>query len=251
MPWLLLVFLLAWPVRPPARPAADFLKQQRTFARVREAYEAKGATVDEALARLGLKRDQLHLLLVAYKEDEELEVWAKKPAAATYRLLTTYPICNSSGTLGPKRVQGDEQTPEGFYYIDRFNPASTYHLSLGINYPNPADRYASDGRPLGGDIFIHGKCVTVGCLPLTDARIQELYILAVEARANGQQRIPVYLFPTRLTAENRRRLEARYAAADPSLAAFWRNLQVGYEAFAAHHREVRYGFDRTRGYVFQ
>jgi len=88
---------------------------------------------------------------------------------------------------GHKQFQGDERTPEGIYRIDRRNPQSSFHLSLGISYPNAADRaFASRyGRSAGGDIFIHGQPTgrpgrmrgdwTDGCIALTNAQIEELW----------------------------------------------------------------------------
>jgi hypothetical protein len=85
--------------------------------------------------------------------------------------------------------------PEGFYYINEFNPKSSFHLSLGLNYPNSSDRILGDSLQPGGDIYIHGKCVTTGCIPIMDPQIEELYILAVHARNQGQDFIPVHIFP--------------------------------------------------------
>jgi murein L,D-transpeptidase YafK len=79
-------------------------------------------------------------MLLAYKEEQELELYAKNKAEVTFKKIARYSICQKSGQLGPKRKQGEDQVPEGFYHIDRFNPASFYHLSLGINYPNAADQ---------------------------------------------------------------------------------------------------------------
>lgn len=90
---------------------------------------------------------------------------------------------------GHKRFEGDERTPEGIYYIDRRNPRSRFHLSLGISYPNRADRAfaARYGRSAGGDIFIHGQPTgrpgrmrgdwTDGCIALSNAEIEELWRL--------------------------------------------------------------------------
>ena len=75
-----------------------------------------------------------------------------------------------SGTMGPKRLQGDYQVPEGFYYINEFNPNSNYHLHLGLNYPNASDKILSDSLRPGGDIYIHGSCVSIGCIPLLTTR---------------------------------------------------------------------------------
>lgn len=89
--------------------------------------------------------------------------------------------------LGHKQFQGDERTPEGLYFIDRRNPRSSFHLSLGISYPNRNDMAfaAQYGRSAGGDIFIHGQPTgrpgrmlgdwTDGCIALTNEEIEELW----------------------------------------------------------------------------
>ncbi|MCK4303781.1 MAG: L,D-transpeptidase family protein [Candidatus Eisenbacteria sp.] len=151
-------------------------------------------------------------------------------AGGTFRLVKIFPICAISGDPGPKRREGDGQTPEGFYYVDRFNPASKFHLALGINYPNRSDRLLGDRPTLGGDIFIHGGFVTVGCIPMTDELIKEIYVIAVAARAHGQERIPVHIFPRRLDATGLRVLEEAVGD-NPPLVSFWRNLMVGYNFF--------------------
>jgi murein L,D-transpeptidase YafK len=71
----------------------------------------------------------------------------------------------ASGKAGPKLREGDGQVPEGIYRIDGLNPNSSYHLSLKLNYPNDFDleQARTEGRTeLGGDIFIHGKAVSIG-----------------------------------------------------------------------------------------
>lgn len=88
---------------------------------------------------------------------------------------------------GHKQFEGDGKTPEGVYYIDRRNPNSQFHLSLGISYPNRADyAYAqSQGRLPGGDIFIHGTPRdqlgeddwTAGCIAVTNAEMEEIWSL--------------------------------------------------------------------------
>lgn len=78
-------------------------------------------------------------------------------------------------------------------------------MSLGLNYPNLSDRKKSKATNLGGDIFIHGDCVTIGCLPMTNELIKEIYLYAIYAKNNGQEKIPVYIFPIqndRFTHEN-------------------------------------------------
>jgi murein L,D-transpeptidase YafK len=102
-----------------------------------------------------------------------------------------------SGAMGPKRMEGDYQVPEGFYYINEFNPNSLYHLSLGLNYPNASDRILSDSSRPGNNIYIHGNCVSTGCIPISDVPIEELYYIASNVKAQGQDFIPVHVFPVR------------------------------------------------------
>jgi len=102
-----------------------------------------------------------------------------------------------AGSLGPKRIEGDYQVPEGFYYISEFNPKSEFNLALKVNYPNQSDKLLSDSLRPGGGIYIHGSCITVGCIPITDGQIEELYLLAANAKSNGEDFIPVHIFPVR------------------------------------------------------
>jgi murein L,D-transpeptidase YafK len=171
---------------------------------------------------------RLEVFFRLIKTNRALEVWARNQGEAAFQLLRTYPLAATSGTLGPKRRAGDEQVPEGFYTIERFNPQSAFHLSLGLDYPTPDDILASGVADPGGDIFLHGSNVTVGCLPLTDAGIEEVYLLAVAARAAGQVRIAVHLFPFPLVAS-----ELSQRAASPH-ATFWRGLAPGYAYFEQH-----------------
>ena len=133
----------------------------------------------------------------SFKYDRELEVWVKGDAKEAFKLFKIYKICMQSGTTGPKRMQGDYQVPEGFYQINEFNPNSNYHLSLGLNYPNASDKILSDPEKPGNSIYIHGNCVSAGCIAIRDAPIEELYIITSSAKANGEEFIPVHVFPVR------------------------------------------------------
>ena len=193
------------------------------------AQAATGPLVASRLRLLGLDPHRLEIFLRLIKTNRELEVWGRTPGTGPFVLLNAYPLAATSGTLGPKRHAGDYQVPEGFYEIDRFNPQSNFHLSLGLNYPNAADRALGEPEP-GGDIFIHGGEVTVGCLPLTDAGIEEVYLVAVAARAAGQMVIPVHIFPFPMTEPEL----ARHRASPHQ--AFWRGLMPGYAYFEQHHQ---------------
>jgi murein L,D-transpeptidase YafK len=211
----------------PLHAQANWKENQLQYARVRAANAAFGEGVMALLSAHDLSLNRLRLFIRVIKDESQLEVWAKSGQTTTFSLLRTYEICSQSGTLGPKRRQGDFQVPEGFYYIDRFNPISNFHLSLGLNYPNASDRHFSDSARPGSDIFIHGACVSIGCLALTDPVICELYLLAVEAKNAGQQTIPVHIFPFRMDEERM----AHYAEAYPQHVLFWQSLQKGYQYF--------------------
>jgi murein L,D-transpeptidase YafK len=131
----------------------------------------------------------------SFKFDRQLEVWVKGNKKEAFKLFKSYKVCMQSGSIGPKRMEGDYQMPEGFYYINEFNPNSNYHLALGLNYPNASDKILSDSLRPGSAIYIHGGCVSTGCIAISDGPIEELYLVASSAREQGQEFIPVHVFP--------------------------------------------------------
>ncbi|MFM7646051.1 MAG: L,D-transpeptidase family protein [Sphingomonadales bacterium] len=175
----------------------SFIDYQRSFSRPQEALARKVDTLKKQFAAKKLSWPANYIYLRSFKYDSQLEVWVKQKPADSFRLFKVYPVCALAGALGPKRMEGDYQVPEGFYYINEFNPNSSYYLSLGINYPNASDKVLSNQQRPGGAIYIHGSCVTVGCIPITDQQIDELYVLAAYAREQGQHYIPIHIFPCR------------------------------------------------------
>lgn len=124
------------------------------------------------------------ILIAAFKEEQILEVYAVKDRG--FKLIKKYPFTAFSGVVGPKLKEGDRQIPEGVYKIEYLNPNSSYHLSVKVSYPNAFDIEKSElptVEAMGGDIFIHGKAVTIGCIPLGDAAIEEVYLLTEKAFA--------------------------------------------------------------------
>lgn len=221
-----LLILLLLSMTPPG-----FKDEQLRFDRVKSAYTEKESVVKELLKTKNIEPGY-QLFLRAFKKERDLEVWIKQKGSATYTLLTTYPFCTSSGKLGPKRKEGDMQIPEGVYSINHFNPFSIFHLSLGINYPNASDRILSDKEHPGGAIYIHGNCVSIGCIPITDEKIKELYILAVESKETGQGNIPVHIFPARLESGVVDQLVSE-TGVDTTVCEFWNNLKDVYGDFEA------------------
>src|SRR5688572_24750207 len=171
----------------------SFKETQLRHSRVKAAYTEKEKTVEQYFVAKKIAQDGARIFLRAFKKEETLEVWVNEKGKNTFSLLHTYQFCSSSGTLGPKRKEGDLQIPEGVYHINHFNPFSTFHLSLGINYPNASDRILGDKTNPGSAIYIHGDCVSIGCIPITDDKIKELYILTVESKNSGHNNIPVHI----------------------------------------------------------
>jgi murein L,D-transpeptidase YafK len=129
-----------------------------------------------------------------------------------------------SGSLGPKQKQGDGQAPEGFYRVrpGQMNPASSYHLSFNLGYPNAFDR--ANGRT-GDFLMVHGNCVSIGCFAMTDPVIEEIWTLMQAAYEAGQGEVSVHIFPFAMTAAN---LKAHSASEH---APFWESLAPAWTQF--------------------
>ncbi len=207
-------------------PKSDFLKTQLQFPRVRDAFKQKESELKKILLKQEISSFEFDLFLRAFKQEEVLELWLKPKGARTYQKIKTYDFCKNSGTLGPKRKEGDGQIPEGFYRISHFNPKSSFLLSLKVNYPNASDQLLSDREKPGDDIYIHGGCQTIGCIPITNEKIQEIYLLSVLAKKEGVS-IPIHIFPFRMTSDN----VSRHSSSFPLLNDFWKGLKPGFDFF--------------------
>jgi hypothetical protein len=166
------------------------------------------------------------ITLIGLKQERLLEVWGAGSSGA-YRRIATYPVRAASGTAGPKRREGDFQVPEGIYKLDVLNANSRFHLSLRVNYPDADDikNRILPEAPLGGDIYVHGNQVSIGCLALGDAAIEEVFTLVALARPN-QRRILIAPWDLRLTDPPTTKeawLKARYARLKREMAKFPRD----------------------------
>jgi murein L,D-transpeptidase YafK len=213
---------------------SSFSVAQLQYDRVREARIEMRYGIKKLFRDKGLRYPAADIYLRVFKRERQLELWVRPEGDTIYSLLRANDICALSGDLGPKRGKGDEQVPEGFYTIDRFNPYSDYHLSLHVDYPNRSDQLISTQPDLGGDIMIHGGCNSIGCLALTDEGIKQLYWVAVEARDAGQPRIPVDIYPARLDDENMAQL-SRVFHGNSALVNFWKTLKPGFDYFEKKH----------------
>jgi len=255
---LVCLLLLLAAGRAPAQQAPSPAKQHRfrtteaqaSAPRVQAARQRRSADIRALFAQAGLDYPPAQILLRGFKNEDRLELWARPLGAKAYVHLKEYAICMRSGTLGPKRRRGDMQVPEGFYTITAYNPRSSFLLAMLVSYPNRSDRIRRAGRDTGGDICIHGDCVTIGCIPLTDRWIEELYLICLDTARLRRNPTLVHLFPGRLDGKAWEKLKAQ-AGNDQALIRFWQELKEGYDRFERTRIPARFTIDKTGAYRFQ
>jgi len=167
-----------------------------------------------------------------FKKEKTMELWAADSVHHLYKKVKSYSIMALSGSLGPKRSEGDYQVPEGYYHINQYNPYSNFYLSYKVSYPNKSDSILGKKGNYGGQIFVHGDSVTIGCLPMNDDVIKELYWCNIQAQNNRDTNyhIPIHIYPCRMHSGNWQFLKSYYNF-DPGRIEFWKNLQEGYNYF--------------------
>jgi len=208
------------------------------------AFREKEAVVKKLFADAGVEFPPRQLMLRGFKEERHLEVWAATARTGPLTHVATYEICYGSGGAGPKRRQGDGQVPEGFYHLDYFNKRSNFHLSFRVNYPNESDKILGHRSNLGSAIMIHGNCVSIGCLAMSDERIQELWVMA-RSMNKLKRRVYVHLFPTRhLDAKIKEDYDSKHIA-------FWRNIKEGYDLFEATKKLPSVRVNAKGTYLFE
>jgi hypothetical protein len=195
---LAIIVLVAWQWPRVDAAAGVVTARLAKHASVQQRLDQYGAAVRSRMEPLfktaGVAYPAARLTFVGLKEEKRLELWATNPGGPP-RLVKTYPVKAASGVAGPKLREGDRQVPEGIYAIESLNPNSRYHLSLRVNYPNAFDRARAreeNRANPGGDIMIHGKAVSVGCLAMGDEAAEELFVLAA---LTGIKNIEVLLCP--------------------------------------------------------
>lgn len=161
-------------------PIVAKIKGKETVNSIVEKYTSSvDKRLQPFLMKAGFNSYPEKIVLLIFKEEQKLEILGFQNDV--FKLIKRYDFTAFSGKIGPKLKEGDKQIPEGVYKIEFLNPNSSYHLSLKVNYPNKFDKEKAqlDNRTnLGGDIFVHGKNVTIGCVPVGDKAIEELFILS-------------------------------------------------------------------------
>jgi len=201
-----------------------------SYTRIRQAYAEKEKIIDKTLASFSISRDSLRIYLRVFKTEKKIELWAKNCCDSVFLPIREFPICDLSGSVGPKRRYRDLQVPEGFYRISDLNPYSRYFLSMEINYPNASDSIRGVRGRLGNEIFIHGDCLSSGCIAITDDKIKELFVYCVEAYNSGQEEINLTIFPAKLTDTIYSGLLAKYSK-DNDKISLWGDLKKSYDWF--------------------
>lgn len=200
--------VLSYGPQGPAAPAAP--RDQTLAARLAELSPAASERLAERFKAAEAAWPPAEIALVAIKDERALELHAR-PAGGEWKFVHRYKVLAASGKMGPKLRRGDKQVPEGVYGVSFLNPNSRYHVSMRVNYPNAFDRQMAslDGRKdLGGDIMIHGKASSAGCLAIGDEAAEELFVLSAQI---GLPNVKLVIAPT----DFRRKKPAGGAPGDP------------------------------------
>jgi murein L,D-transpeptidase YafK len=224
-----------------------FKSEQIKNKRVKLAYETKWEDLQKLMQEKKINPQNFSLYLRVFKLEKLFEIWVKNTDETKFQILKTIPICASSGDLGPKRKEGDLQVPEGFYEINAFNPNSSYNLAIKVSYPNASDRVKGAGNRLGGDIMVHGECCTIGCIPLQNDPIRDVYVLCVEAR-NRSSKINIDIFPCKFSKQNMDMLKENYSS---DKFTFWESIKEGYLYFEEHKQLPKVSVTKKGDYAFE
>ena len=209
----------------------SFVDYQKSSVKISSIFNSMEDSVAKQFGEKKLTWPPQEMYIRSFKYDRQLEVWVKATAKEPFKLFKTYKVCMQSGTMGPKRMQGDYQVPEGFYYINEFNPNSNYHLALGLNYPNASDKILSDSLHPGSAIYIHGNCVSIGCIPISDIPMEEVYIIASHVKTSGQDFIPVHVYPVKYNVKKSAEYLAQTLQTKPALIDFAVRLKEAFNYF--------------------
>lgn len=216
------------------------------MGRIEMAKKLKSKKITHKFSSIDVDEYKFEMFIKVFKLEQAVQVWVRdKNSDDDFKLLTQFAFCKISGVLGPKRKENDLQVPEGLYHIDRFNPQSKFYLSLGLNYPNASDLILSDKDNPGKDIFIHGGCSTVGCIPISDSWISELYLIAERAKKLKQKNIPVYIFPFVMNEAKTQEFNEKH----PHNAKFWKNLRLAFDKLEKNNKPISFKVGKEGEYI--
>ncbi|HBS87241.1 MAG: hypothetical protein A2W91_03405 [Bacteroidetes bacterium GWF2_38_335] len=208
-----------------------------------------------------------YVMYRVFKYDEEIEVWAGKSNTDSLTLIQTFRICAMDKFPGPKNTEGDGKTPEGFYSCSNLYGSSYGFMwiklntgdvdeygevgggssfKLFVNYPNNVDRNRITrnfpGRKTGGDICIHGNCVSAGCISFKNRVFLAVYGFQRKHNSAKYGNIQIHIFPYRFDKHNAETFfeYSDYMALDKEvLIKFWDNLKEGFDKFNETHKPLK------------
>ncbi len=181
-------------IKPETKSMGMFKRRYSIEDRLAQFGEAANERLRPFFQKAGVAFPPADVTFVAYKREKRLDLYARD-LMGSWKFIRAYRIQAASGGLGPKLREGDKQVPEGVYDIGYLNPNSSYHVSMRVAYPNDFDRLMAlhEGRDrLGGDIMIHGKALSAGCLAMGDKPAEELFSLAAQV---GVEKVRVIVSP--------------------------------------------------------
>jgi murein L,D-transpeptidase YafK len=200
----------------------------------------------------------LDLLFVVYKSELEFQVWAKnKNNDSAYTFISSYPITDSNvARPGPKSRYGDSLTPEGIYSV-YFYPAfrwSDFHLAFRVSYPNRLDHarrsyWNVQGKP-GGGINIHGYCISIGCIPLGNPVIDEVYLLTRTNQRNGSD-TRIMIFPFKFDSQTTKNRYYNEFRNNNRITEFWDSLEDCHAYFKTTNKIPEFMHDQNTGYYIR
>jgi murein L,D-transpeptidase YafK len=213
--------------------------------RVAIAYQNHEMALRKKCTELGLSWGS-EVAIVVYKYEMLAEIYLLSNSQH-WTLFEQLNICAASGGPGRKLKEGDRQVPEGFYEVTVFNPRSKFHLSLGINYPNEADLVVANAEHPGGEIYIHGGCLSVGCCALTNQGVEPLYVLCDAARQAQKPQPKVLILPCRFSQTTMDWSSVEWA----QWQSFWTGLQQGYHWFIFNQKWPKMRIDEYGNYLLE
>jgi len=233
-----------------------------------------GTTFKKWCADAGISGTPSTILLRTFKLEKECELWAG-PGDKPLKLVKILRICSVDDAPGPKLIQGDGKTPEGFYEsVELFGspywwmwmklspqsidaqgePGNGSSFRLCIDYPNPSDRARTkrlSGKNPGGGICIHGNCVTAGCISFENRVFLMIYYFASLHNERRSGHLQVHIFPFRFSEDVKKEYSGSYRAMESGeLLKFWNTIEQGYALFEKTHRPLRFSY-RQDSYVFK
>jgi len=228
---------------------SQFLLAQSVLSKKeQQAFNKREKQLKNQFAEAKLAWPAKQMYIRSFKHEGQLEIWLRHAPTEPFVLFKSYQVCALSGKLGPKRKEGDLQVPEGLYYINEFISNSDYHFSLGINYPNQSDLFFADQQAPGGEIYIHGKCATVGCIPILNNPIEELYVLASIIHQQGQDYIPVHIFPIKFSNDYAIKQLQNHTMFNPHYQALSEQLKQVFNFFEQYKQLPIVGIDQNGAY---